>query len=330
MTALPEFERLESPGVWRTGPEAQRRDVVVSFGDATLILSDAAGRPLTHWSLAATKRIGGTAEAAVFSPDPDGRETLELTETLMIDAIERIERSVARKRPHPGALRGLIAGTLVAGVLGLAYFWLPGALITQANTALPTSGLQRIDTGLTQALAEITGPTCNTSRGNRGTRSLQERIKHPAPIMVVPEPLPQPLLLPGGTLIIDNARLTRAQEPAEIAGQLVATRTTDTPPLTKVLEHVGIMGTIHLLTTGRLRDTDLRKAARGLVSAAPAPKSIQSLVSAFAQAEIPAGPWASGAGLTGQSVVQQISDEGSYPPVLADRDWIGLQTICGF
>ena len=40
MTALTQFDRLEAPGVWRPAPGARLRDVVVAFGDATLILRD--------------------------------------------------------------------------------------------------------------------------------------------------------------------------------------------------------------------------------------------------------------------------------------------------
>ena len=56
-TALTEYARLESGGLWKAGPDAQRREVVVSFGEATLVLSDTAGRPLTHWSLPAVERL---------------------------------------------------------------------------------------------------------------------------------------------------------------------------------------------------------------------------------------------------------------------------------
>ena len=53
MTAIKEFERLESLGLWRGLKDSQRREVVVSFGEATLVLSDINNRPITHWSLAA-------------------------------------------------------------------------------------------------------------------------------------------------------------------------------------------------------------------------------------------------------------------------------------
>ena len=63
MTALEQFERLESIGLWKEAADDQRREVIVSFGDASLVLSNHNEVPLTHWSLAAvrrTKKSGST------------------------------------------------------------------------------------------------------------------------------------------------------------------------------------------------------------------------------------------------------------------------------
>ncbi|MGL4279888.1 MAG: hypothetical protein ACRCS0_05955, partial [Albidovulum sp.] len=58
MTALREYQRLESTGLWRDAPGAQKREVFVAFGDATLVISEAKShRPLTHWSLPAIQRL---------------------------------------------------------------------------------------------------------------------------------------------------------------------------------------------------------------------------------------------------------------------------------
>ena len=52
MTALSEYQRLEASGLWRASPEDQRSDVIVSIGDATLVITDLRENPLAHWSLA--------------------------------------------------------------------------------------------------------------------------------------------------------------------------------------------------------------------------------------------------------------------------------------
>ena len=56
MTALKKYARLEATALWRAGPDVQRREVIVSIGDATLVISDLKDQALTHWSLAAVDR----------------------------------------------------------------------------------------------------------------------------------------------------------------------------------------------------------------------------------------------------------------------------------
>ena len=69
MTALPEFQRLECSGIWRETATAQRRGVIVSFGQATLVLSDErSDRALAHWSLPAIHRLNPKEMPARFAP----------------------------------------------------------------------------------------------------------------------------------------------------------------------------------------------------------------------------------------------------------------------
>ncbi|MCB1406736.1 MAG: hypothetical protein KDK01_10890, partial [Rhodobacteraceae bacterium] len=72
MTALDKYARLEGPGVWRDGPDAQRRDVAVSLGDASLMIADArSGMMLSHWSLPAVQRLNRGTKPALYSPGPE-------------------------------------------------------------------------------------------------------------------------------------------------------------------------------------------------------------------------------------------------------------------
>lgn len=85
MTALTEYQRLESSGVWRASAQDQRRDVMISIGDATLVIYDTANRPLAHWSLAALVRLNVGTRPALFAPAPDAPEELEVAD----DTIDR-------------------------------------------------------------------------------------------------------------------------------------------------------------------------------------------------------------------------------------------------
>jgi hypothetical protein len=108
MTALSQYERLEASGLWRASPDEQRREVIISLGDATLTITDMRDIALTHWSLAALERANPGKLPAIYHPDGDPGETLELDETAteMLDAIERLRRHIDRRRPKPWRLRG--------------------------------------------------------------------------------------------------------------------------------------------------------------------------------------------------------------------------------
>lgn len=85
MTALKQYERLESIGLWRDDPEAQRREVLVRFGEATLVLSDPRSEvALSHWSLPAVERRNPGVLPALYAPGDDALETLEIDDTDMI------------------------------------------------------------------------------------------------------------------------------------------------------------------------------------------------------------------------------------------------------
>ena len=69
MTALKEYDRIEATGLWRANADAQRREVIVSIGDATLTISDHNDRALAHWSLPAIERANQRrAEAGEAAP----------------------------------------------------------------------------------------------------------------------------------------------------------------------------------------------------------------------------------------------------------------------
>ncbi|MEC7963138.1 MAG: hypothetical protein VX201_07695, partial [Pseudomonadota bacterium] len=91
-TALRKYQRLEATALWRPTPEEQRREVIVSIGDATLVITDMQDRALTHWSLPALQRANPGSWPALYHPDGDSGETLELAEgeEEMVAAIEKL------------------------------------------------------------------------------------------------------------------------------------------------------------------------------------------------------------------------------------------------
>lgn len=93
MTALDRYTRLEALGQWREAPDQDPQEVVVSFGNATLVLSDLNENPLCHWAMAATSRMSFKGSKAVYTPDMEGFETLEIDDAEMVEAIAQVSRA---------------------------------------------------------------------------------------------------------------------------------------------------------------------------------------------------------------------------------------------
>lgn len=130
MTALKKYQKLECTGLWRSAPDAQRREVVVNFGEASLTMSDPATElALSHWSLPAVERLNPGEQPALYAPGEDSDETLEIEDGDMIAALGTVREALGSTRPRPGRLRGSVLGGLAVVLLCLGIFWLPGALV---------------------------------------------------------------------------------------------------------------------------------------------------------------------------------------------------------
>ena len=176
MTALKEYDRLESTGIWRESPDAQRRDVLISFGNAPLIIRDQTDTALAHWSLPAIERLNPGARPALFRPGSDAGEELEIDDDTLIDAIEKVRKTVARRRPHHGRLRLYIFAGITAGIAALAYFWLPNALVRHTVAVVPDSKRLAVGTSLLGHMTRLTGDTCRANLGAAALARLKARV----------------------------------------------------------------------------------------------------------------------------------------------------------
>ncbi|MEP2139326.1 MAG: hypothetical protein ABJI41_07435, partial [Erythrobacter sp.] len=128
MTVLEKYQRLEAEAIWRPETDAQRRDVVISIGKATLTIGDANGTALTHWSLPAIVRLNPGEVPALYAPGTDAPETIELNDPEMIGAIEQVLRAVRGNGKTPSRLRSALSGLVALAAVGALVFWGPGAI----------------------------------------------------------------------------------------------------------------------------------------------------------------------------------------------------------
>ena len=338
MTALTEFDRLESGGLWRASTDAQRREVTVSLGNATLIISDTADRPLTHWSLPAVERLNIGERPALFTPGSDATETLEISDDMMIDAMEKVRKTVKRRRSRPGRLRniGLITG-VSALILG-AVVWLPDALIREAQSVVPPVQRAEIGATLLGHIQRITGQTCRSPLGTSALEKLHAQALGPdagGQVFVVPSGPDTAIYLPGGLIVMNRDLIEDTEDPAVVAGHIIAAaaqlRALD--PLEALLKEAGIGTTFTLLTQGEIAPDTLRNYAETLFATPPDRAGDDILLEIFANAQLSSTPYAYAVDVTGESTLGLIEADPTQghaaPELLSDAEWISLQGICG-
>ena len=335
MTALEKYERIEASGLWRPSPDEQRRDVIVSIGDASLTITDTQDRPLAHWSLPAIARANPGQRPAIFHPDGDPGETLELSsdEAQMIEAIEKLRNAIERRRPHPGRLRLVTLALSVASVAALALFWLPGALLTHTVSVVPEVKRQELGGALMSQMTRLTGKPCADILATPALGRLTERLEV-ARLVVVRGGVQDTLSLPGGTILLNRSILEDHEEPDVAAGYIIAEKleAATQDPLHKMLSQLGLAASFRLLTTGELTDAQLRSYAETLVILPQETPVWEDLLTGFADHQVKSSPYAYALDPSGETTLPLIEADPfvtSPRPVLSDGDWVALQSICG-
>lgn len=335
MTALTKYERLEATGLWRSGGDAQKREVIVSIGDATLVISDLNDRALTHWSLAAVERSSDIEGRAVFFPDGDPAETLEFApdETEMITAIDTLRQAVARARPRPGRLRWLGAVLSAATVVAVAVIWLPGALVDYAMRVVPPVKEAEIGAALLVRIERVSGPRCRSNDARPALTALALRIGADR-VVIVPGGVREALALPGGTILLNRTLVEDFEEPDVAAGYALVeqARTEHQPPLRALLEHGGVRASAALLTTGVVPAASLDAFTEAQLSRFAPALPAELVLPAFAAAELRSTPYARARDMSGELTLELIEADPmnglTSNPIMPDREWLQLQAIC--
>ncbi|WP_292290617.1 hypothetical protein [Marivita sp.] len=340
MTALKEFQRLEAEAVWRATPADQRKDVIVSLGDASLTILDLRENVLAHWSVAAVARANKGQMPAIYHPDGDPGETLEFGEdsAQMIDAIERIRSAIDRSRAKPGKLRVWITTFIAALVVGFVVFWLPDALLRHTVQVVPAVKRIEIGDALLARITRISGQPCMTRDAQEPLRRLASRVLGPAQrgaLVVLPGGVAETAHLPGGRILLNRAMIEDPEEPDVTAGYILVERlrALSQDPLEELLIQTGLWSSLRLLTTGQLAEDDLDRYSEYLLSREPVPLANEVVLAGFETANLRSTPYAYAIDITGETSLPLIEADPvsgtDTRPVLSDADWVRLQGICG-
>lgn len=340
MTALSEYQRLEATALWRSAPDAQRREVIVVLGDATLTISDLNDKALAHWSLAAVERLNPGKMPAIFHPDGDTGETLEVAESEaeMIDAIERLRQVIEKRRPKPGRLRLFFLATSFAAVAVGTAVWLPDALVRHTVSVVPSVKRAEIGEDLLTRISRVAGRPCVSPDALPALRRLSSRLlgdNHADALVVLRSGMPSTVHLPGGHILINSAIIEDTEDPNVPAGYIIAetVRSAQEDPLEVLLESAGTIASFRLLTTGNLDDATLQAYSETLLTQEPTTVASNELLGAFGKASVPSTPFAYAVDVSGETTFELIEADpfatAPTAPVMSDGDWVRLQGICG-
>ncbi|KPQ07724.1 MAG: hypothetical protein HLUCCA12_04810 [Rhodobacteraceae bacterium HLUCCA12] len=340
MTALTKYQRLEGPGLWRGDPQAQRRDVVVALGEASLVITDSrSGAVLSHWSLPAVRRLNPGRMPALYAPEADGNsETLELDDDTLIDALETIRAALVR-HPPLRQLRRVLGVAALAVVAGLAVFWLPGALVRHTAGIVPDA--RRIEIGrvaLEAAVSSHEGARiCAEPAGLQALGRLGERVLAHGDRVAVVDGFDGLVAahLPGDLVVIGRDLLERLDSAEALAGYMIAEvmAAEARDPLRDLLRHAGTRATLALLTTGDLpRGSYVDYGADRLAQPAAMPDPAE-MAARFGALGAPVTAYALSLPSEAEGLAQALADQPAQGAserarLLSDGAWITLQSIC--
>ncbi|MDS9467431.1 hypothetical protein RGQ15_07570 [Paracoccus sp. MBLB3053] len=336
MTALNKYQRLEAAGSWREAPEADLRDVIVSFGDATLIVTDLkSDTPLTHWSLPAVIRLNPGKMPARYAPGRNDGELLEIEDDLMISAIEKIHNVIEANRPPSRRLRNWIVVATIGAIAFAATIWVPPALMRHAADIAPPAQRSEIGRIVLAELEKAVGGACSRPAGDMVRHRLAARLIGPdADLAVLPTPLKGARRLPGPLTVIGNDVIAEGVEPEVTAGHILAAQAVAaaSDPMLDALRYAGPRATFHLLTKGSLPAGALSGYGEKLLSDPIVQAEDEAVLGYFARASISSEPYARSLDPTGEAVLGLIEADpfrtAAPKPVLSTRDWVALQEIC--
>lgn len=330
-----EYDRLECLGLWRSDEGAQRKEVVVSFGKASLVLSDTNGEILNHWAMTAVYCERPKIMPVIYSPGAGVPETLEIDDPIMIAAIKEMQKTLNAAQRPKRRLRGPIFAALVLGLATIALWYGPDAMRDYATRSLPDLQTQQIGLDIHMQLAKLTGPACTSPEARPALRALETRFDLQS-IQIVPGHLPRAIILPAGYATLSQSMLNQAESQDILSGYILEALTIELrePALDHLTEMTGMGIAWALLTKGQIAPHQAREMAVAALAQRDVSPNVETLLIAFEAQEISSAAFGKLHRHTASHpyATQLIADDpypnGTPSDILADGAWLGLKDIC--
>ena len=334
MTALKKYQRLECTGLWRSDLSAQRREVILSFGKATLVLTDSQNRVLSHWSLAAVEVQKGKMGEATLRPGAEAEETIEIKDKIMLEALLKVRKTINQTSPHPGKLRLIIAILTLVVISSVTIFLGPPAVISYASKVLPNAKRLQLGQALGQRIGQLAGPYCEKPEGTIAAQKLAKRLnsKNLKQILVLPGGRDKAIIIPGGIAILFENMIKTTSNPEVTAGYILSALADyeNKEPIQLHLSKVSFPVSLSLIMSNELSETQIDKLAKNALALLPDPASNSLILNSFRTAQVSSTPFARI--LSNKNSAYLINND-PYPKnspnlILPDGAWLGLQSIC--
>lgn len=234
MTALTKYALLEAPGTYFDGQSAEAHEVIVKFGDTSLIIMTMDEMPLCHWSLSGLYDQGAGGDELSLTPDQDSDERLIVNDPDLTAAIREVCPRLTEERASPARRaskrRALIwAAAAVGAVYALIFHIAPEYADRLAPLIPPESEIslgEDIASQFASFISDGEAKFCAAKNGADAlaklTRRLEQNADLPVPltVRVLDHPLANAFALPGGQIIIFRGLLRKAKNPEAAAGVL--------------------------------------------------------------------------------------------------------------
>ena len=235
MTALAEYAKLESVGRYFDGESAQPIEVIVSFGERSLVMMGYNDVAIAHWPLASLRAISLPKDsAAQLVPYAGSDERLIISDREMLRAIRKVCPNLYRRQvDRKGVKRATVWATgAVMSLLAIVFLLMP-ALASQLAVLIPPDREQQLgDTVVDQIQTFFEFTTgrrpeiCDHPAGQAALDTMTDRLAgqlalpYPLRVAVVDHSMVNAFAVPGGRVILMKGLIKAADTPEEVAGVL--------------------------------------------------------------------------------------------------------------
>jgi Zn-dependent protease with chaperone function len=313
MTALAKYAKLEAIARYFDGESAVPREVVLSFGERSLVIMGMDEVVIAHWPLASLRAIGPRKSSSVqIVPELDSDERLVLSDRLMLDAIGEVCPDLYRRPVDRRGVRRAFAwaGGAVGSVVLIVFVLVP-ALAAQLAELIPPKREQQLGDAVVEQIQWLLGKAggrepqlCRHTEGLAALQRMTTRLNanphlpYPLRVDVIDHELINAVALPGGRILLFRGLIDAAGNPEEVAGVLAHEigHVVYRDPTREALRAAGTAGILGLVLGDVFGAGAVVVASDAVLNASYQRKAEtradQTAYRLLAEAELPSGPFA--------------------------------------